>query len=128
MDEIKERLVALARRVYLQPQNQGTADYLVEIETSDLGKCIVEVRLLKIDTLRDYRYCTQLVFEGPRALEAMEAALVALSGEDAELKKALTAWAKWYSARLDSGSDYTGYEQDLFEALGCEGVPAPDMP
>jgi hypothetical protein len=47
---------------------------------------------------------------------------------EAELKKALSAWAKWYSARLDrinegSKEDLSGYEQDLFEALGCDTEP-----
>jgi hypothetical protein len=47
-----------------------------------------------------------------------------------KLKKALKAWVKWYSAKLDridaqvtSGNrmeDYSGSEQDLFEALGCQ--------
>lgn len=41
-----------------------------------------------------------------------------------KLDKALKAWAIWYSKRLEriskgSKEDYTGYEQDLFEALGC---------
>jgi hypothetical protein len=46
-------------------------------------------------------------------------------------KKAVTAWLGWYSARLDRISDqlekgakdhedYTGYEQDLFEAFHCD--------
>lgn len=41
-------------------------------------------------------------------------------------KKALQAWCKWYSSKLDlinggqhPGLDYTGYEQDLFEAFHC---------
>jgi hypothetical protein len=48
-----------------------------------------------------------------------------------DLERALKAWASWYSARLDRiakqlergepHEDYTGYEQDLFEALGCPG-------
>lgn len=46
-----------------------------------------------------------------------------------ELERALAAWARWYSARLsriNSGSneDYTGHEQDLFEAIGCSTEPA----
>ena len=47
-----------------------------------------------------------------------------------KLKTAMTAWAKWYSARLDRINkaktpieDYSGYEQDLFEALGCSTEP-----
>lgn len=44
-----------------------------------------------------------------------------------QLPKALAAWGRWYSARLDriragSSEGYTGYEQDLFEAIGCVGV------
>ncbi len=39
--------------------------------------------------------------------------------------KAIRAWCNQYSARLDrinngSNEDYTGYEQDLFEAFGCQ--------
>ncbi len=39
--------------------------------------------------------------------------------------KSFKAWANWYSARLErinngSKEDYSGYEQDLFEALGCQ--------
>ena len=48
--------------------------------------------------------------------------------------KALKAWLKWYSAKLDrinadlSGrkkpqEDYSGYEQDLFEAFYCDPDP-----
>jgi hypothetical protein len=47
-----------------------------------------------------------------------------------KLEKALKAWAKWYSAKLDRigaqiergkrVEDYSGAEQDLFEALGCQ--------
>jgi hypothetical protein len=38
-------------------------------------------------------------------------------------KATLDAWCKWYSARLDrinagAEEDYTGHEQDLFEAFG----------
>jgi hypothetical protein len=47
-----------------------------------------------------------------------------------KLRAALAAWRRWYGARLgriavrmDRGEppqeDYSGYEQDLFEALGC---------
>ena len=53
--------------------------------------------------------------------------------QEAALRKALTAWAKWYSARLvridgqlakgGAHEDYSGYEQDLFEALGCSTEP-----
>lgn len=44
------------------------------------------------------------------------------------LENALRAWAQWYSRKLDrieagSGEGYAGSEQDLFEALGCPGVP-----
>lgn len=41
----------------------------------------------------------------------------------------LQIWAQWFSGRLDrinEGSpyeDYTGYEQDLFESLGCDLEP-----
>lgn len=47
-----------------------------------------------------------------------------------QLRRALEAWGRWYSARLDriaagAAEDYAGYEQDLFEAIGCRGVPAP---
>jgi hypothetical protein len=39
--------------------------------------------------------------------------------------KAIRAWCNSYSAKLDrinngSNEDYTGYEQDLFEAFGCQ--------
>ena len=48
-----------------------------------------------------------------------------------ELRRALKAWARWYSARLarinaalDAGWNVTeaqaGAEQDVFEAIGCE--------
>lgn len=40
----------------------------------------------------------------------------------ASREKAIEAWCRWYSKRLDNGSDYTGYEQDLFEAFGCLGA------
>jgi hypothetical protein len=50
----------------------------------------------------------------------------------AKLDVALQAWAKRYSERLDrintqmdTGNrteDYSGYEQDLFEALGSIGI------
>jgi hypothetical protein len=33
--------------------------------------------------------------------------------------KAIAAWCRWYSKRLSDGFDYTGYEQDLFEAFYC---------
>ena len=45
---------------------------------------------------------------------------------DEKLLKALNAWSIWYSERLDristegSKEDYSGYEQDLFEALHCQ--------
>lgn len=46
-------------------------------------------------------------------------------GQAFDVYKALTAWRKWFSARLDRlnnhtaepGEDYTGYEMDLLEAL-----------
>jgi hypothetical protein len=38
-------------------------------------------------------------------------------------QKAIRAWCKWYSQRLEHSSDYTGYEQDLFEAFGCNTEP-----
>lgn len=51
--------------------------------------------------------------------------------EDEKLRLALRCWAKWYSEKLDRiaevqdrggerKEDYSGYEQDLFEALGCK--------
>jgi hypothetical protein len=51
------------------------------------------------------------------------------AADPAKLDLALRAWAKWYSERLNRivdqmgkgarTEDYSGYEQDLFEALGC---------
>ena len=43
-----------------------------------------------------------------------------MSNEDPRLRKALDAWAQWYSRKLDAAGSYSGSEQDLFEALGCE--------
>jgi hypothetical protein len=40
--------------------------------------------------------------------------------------KAVKAWCNWYSRKLDriingfNGEGYSGYEQDLFEAFGCQ--------
>ena len=49
---------------------------------------------------------------------------------EAQLEKALLAWGRWYSMRLDridngSEEDYYNVEQDIFEAIGCVGVPLP---
>ena len=58
-------------------------------------------------------------------------------GEPTEekLQKALEAWGRWYSQRLDAivnktapkSADYSGYEQDLYDADGFKGVLDPVM-
>lgn len=55
----------------------------------------------------------------------------ALSELTEDRKLAIDLWCSDYSARLDriiragdkSTEDYTGYEQDLFEAFGCSTEP-----
>lgn len=55
--------------------------------------------------------------------------------QSGKLRTASAAWAKWYAARLDriknepdNEEDYTGYEQDLFEALTPVPRSYPDPP
>ena len=65
--------------------------------------------------------------EPPPRLLGYEWHRVRRLNEDPRLRKALDAWAQWYSRKLDaiaregiSAGSYSGSEQDLFEALGCE--------
>lgn len=45
------------------------------------------------------------------------------------LTEALKSWAEWYSQKLDSQEPaYSGFEQDLFEALGCSSDPEIGLP
>jgi hypothetical protein len=38
-------------------------------------------------------------------------------------QRAIQAWCRWYSQRLEHSPDHTGFEQDLFEAFGCSSEP-----
>ncbi|HXG69965.1 MAG TPA: hypothetical protein VNJ04_05050 [Gemmatimonadaceae bacterium] len=49
--------------------------------------------------------------------------LDAMGGSRTSKALAVGAWAEWYSRKLDRGDGYSGAEQDLYEAIGCVGVP-----
>lgn len=76
----------------------------------------------------------RLVFLNDNRGDTLEAEAVC---DPVKLDKALAAWARWYSRKLDrianrgcgaDSVDYSGYEQDLFEALGCYVPDEPKSP
>jgi hypothetical protein len=85
--------------------------------------CGEAIRILEHPEPRPHALAAGFVLFGAGLLLGAYAIVRHRPSISSEQRTALIAWWLWYRARMrvianpDSGADYTGYEQDLFEAF-----------